>query len=257
VPSADDPARFYTGLVADLYEPLAGDPSQPDDYVPFLDAAGSPALELACGAGTPMLELIQRGYEIEGVDSSPDMLDHCRRRASDLGLEVVLYEQEMQRLALPRRYRAIFLAGASFTLLPSDAAARETLRRMHEHLMPGGSVLIPLSQVAPGPDRQSLPGTPAREVTGADGVRLSVEGRSVEIDRPARTVSVRLRYERSAPGSDPEIVERDWHTRWWTQPQFRALLEEAGFERITAVGPTGGRVEEDALVFAFLAQRTS
>jgi len=82
----DDPGQFYTGLVADLYEPLVGNPSQPNDYVRFLDAAGTPALELACGAGTPMLELIQRGYEIEGVDSSSDMLARCRRKADDLGI---------------------------------------------------------------------------------------------------------------------------------------------------------------------------
>jgi SAM-dependent methyltransferase len=250
-----DPAQFYTGLVADLYEPLAGDPSRADDYVPFLDAAGGPTLELACGPGTPMLELIQRGYEIEGVDSSADMLARCRRRAAELGLEVTLYEQQMQRLDVPRRYRSIFLAGESFTLLPSDAAARDTLRRMHDHLLPGGSVLVPLSQVAPGPVHQRLPGAPTREVTGPDGVHLALETRSIEIDREARTVRILLRYTRSAPGGEPEALEREWCTRWWSQAHFRALLEEAGFGRISAVSAAGGPAQEDALSFVFLAQR--
>ena len=250
-----DPAQFYTGLIAELYEPLAGNPTQPDDYVPFLEASGSPALELACGSGTPMLELIGRGYEIEGVDSSPDMLARCRHRAEDLGIEVVLHEQEMQQLELPRRYRAIFLAGASFTLLPDDAAARETLRRMHHHLVPGGSVLIPLSQVAPGPVHERLPGAPARVVTGPDGGRLSVEKRSVAVDRGERTVRVLLRYERTAPGGEAERVEREWQTRWWSQALFRALLAEAGFGRIACVLPKGGPAPEDALTFVFLAQR--
>jgi len=250
------PSQFYTGLVAELYEPLVGDPTQPNDYVPFLDASGSPALEIACGHGTPMLELIQRGYEIEGVDSSADMLQRCRDRAAALGIPVVLHEQQMQRLDLPRRYRAIFLAGASFTLLPSDEAAQETLRRMHDHLLPGGSVLIPLSRAAPGPPHQRLPGMPPQIVTEPNGVRLSVERRAIEIDREQRTVTVLVRYERTTPGAPPETVEREWHTRWWSQEHFRSLLAEAGFERISCVLPEGGAAPADALTFAFLAQHT-
>ena len=253
--TSDDPAHFYTGLVAELYEPLVGDPTRADDYVAFLEASGGPTLELACGGGTPMLDLIERGYEVDGVDSSPDMIAKCRRRAAEREIEVTLYEQEMQRLDVPKRYRSIFLAGASFTLLPSDDAAARTLRAMHDHLLPGGSVLIPLTQVGPGPARQKMPGGPPREARGESGEQLSVQALDVEIDREARTITTVLRYERRAPGGEPESVEREWQTRWWSQPHFRSLLEEAGFSRITAVDPAGGRAAEDAPTFVFLAQR--
>jgi SAM-dependent methyltransferase len=80
--SPDAPSQFYTGLVADLYEPLLSSPARADDYVPFLDRSGTPALELACGSGLPLVELVARGYEVHGLDASQEMLDRCRARAA-------------------------------------------------------------------------------------------------------------------------------------------------------------------------------
>jgi cyclopropane fatty-acyl-phospholipid synthase-like methyltransferase len=140
-----EPAQFYTGLVAELYEPLRSMKFTADQYAPFIDKAGQPALELGCGSGDPMLDLVQRGYDLDGLDSSEDMLGRCRARATARGLSVRLYRQEMQAMSLPRRYRAIFLAGATFTLLTDDAQARAALTAIHDHLVDGGRALIPLA----------------------------------------------------------------------------------------------------------------
>jgi SAM-dependent methyltransferase len=111
--------------------------------VEFLDRAGTPALELACGSGLPMLDLVTLGYEVEGLDASADMLARCRASAAARNLSVTLHHAPMQAFALPRRYRAIFLAGASFTLLTSDADAAAALTCIHAHLEPGGGRASP------------------------------------------------------------------------------------------------------------------
>lgn len=64
-PSA--PSQFYTGLVAELYDALVSYRPQADEYVPFLERSGTPALELACGSGRPLLDLVARGYDVEGL----------------------------------------------------------------------------------------------------------------------------------------------------------------------------------------------
>jgi SAM-dependent methyltransferase len=46
-----------------------------EPYAAFIEAAGQPALELGCGDGEPLLELLRRGYDVDGVDSSQGMLD--------------------------------------------------------------------------------------------------------------------------------------------------------------------------------------
>ena len=73
--ATDDPSQFYSGLIADLYEPLAGGLRSADEYIPFLDQSGSPALGLACGSGVPLLDRVERGYDVDGLDASQDMLE--------------------------------------------------------------------------------------------------------------------------------------------------------------------------------------
>jgi IMP dehydrogenase len=66
-----------------------------------------------------------------------------------------------------RKYRSIFLAGATFNLLPDDTSALQALVRIREHLAPDGSVLLPL--FVPHPTPSTALGRPRVHVT-EDGV---------------------------------------------------------------------------------------
>lgn len=115
------------------------------------------------------------------------MQARLRRRSVEHGIPVSVLHQRMEALNLPRRYRAIFLAGPIFTLLPDDATA---LRRIRAHLADEGTALVPLFTPAP---------TPAEQI-----------GR------------VRTRYERHN-GSERNIVERPWVLHWYPCDAFREL----------------------------------
>lgn len=248
------PARFYTGLVAELYEPLVSERARADDYVPFLERSGTPALELACGSGLPLVELVARGFPVHGLDASRDRLDRCRDRAMTRGLDVTLHLGEMQSFSLPHRYRSVFLAGASFTLLTTDEDARAALARIRAHLEPGGSALIPLEI----PDLEAVREGVGRfrEVKTAAGDRLRVGMVAFEASDDGRTLSHRLRYERIAATGASEVLEREWTRRWWSQEQFRNLLLAAGFGKMTFLGVDGGPVAAGASTFVALARRT-
>jgi len=140
----DRPADFYSGLVAELYAVLRSSDPDPEPYARFVERSGTPALELGCGDGDPLLALRRRGLDVEGLDSSADMLDRCRRRAAVLGIDVVLHESSIESMELGRTYRSIFLAGPTFDLLADDDTAGRALQRIALHLAPDGRVLIPL-----------------------------------------------------------------------------------------------------------------
>jgi cytosine/adenosine deaminase-related metal-dependent hydrolase len=89
-----DPASFYTGLVAELYAPLRSETPDPLPYERFVRRYGEPALELACGDGDPLLDLVGQGLDVHGLDSSMDMLARCRARAAERGLHVTLHHQQ-------------------------------------------------------------------------------------------------------------------------------------------------------------------
>lgn len=251
--SPDAPSQFYTGLVADLYEPLASHHARADDDRAFLEHSGTPALELACGSGLPLVELVERGYEVEGLDTSQDMLDLCRARAADRDLDVTLHLAAMQSFSLSRRYRSIFLAGPSFTLLPTDEDAVTALERIYAHLEPGGSLLIPLEIADVDLIRKSLGWS--REVATDAGDRLRVAMVGLDVSADGRSLCHRLRYERIPASGEPEVVERNWKTRWWSQKQFREMLVAAHFDKLSFVRPEGGRPQPDASVFVALARR--
>ncbi|MDH5676227.1 MAG: class I SAM-dependent methyltransferase [Myxococcales bacterium] len=245
----EPPSQFYRGLIAEMYQPLVAHHPRADDYAPFLDASGTPALELGCGSGQPLLDLVARGYHVEGLDASQDMLVLCRQAAAERGLEVTLHQAEMQSFSLPQRYRAIFLAGATFTLLTSDDDAAAALSRIHAHLEPGGSALIPLD----------LPNTTPvgdfHEHTKEDGTVLRVGVISQTTGRDGCSWNAVMRYERRAPGHEPEVVEREYRRRWWPQARFREMLHAAGFDKTTFIDPAGGKAAPEASLFVALARR--
>jgi len=245
--AAVDPSLFYTGLVADLYAPLKSMPPDPEVYARFIAASGEPALELGCGDGEPLIDLRMQGLEVEGLDSSADMLERCRRVAAQNGVDVVLHHQPMQSMDLPRRYRSIFIAGPTFNLLPDDDTARQALLRMHTHLEPGGSALVPL--FIPAATVTEALGRP-REVCSSDGAILRVTAVSEQRDEPGRVQTTVLRYERSTPGAT-EVLDRPWVLHWYSQTQFRDLATAAGFEIAAVTGPDGRPAPDTAKVFVF------
>lgn len=242
-----DPSAFYTGIVAELYAPLRSVTQDPEPYARFIGVSGEPALELGCGDGDPLLELRQRGIDVEGVDSSADMLDRCRQRAAEQDLDVVVHHQRMESLDLPRRYRTIFLAGPTFNLLPDDALATSALQRIRAHLDEGGSALIPLF-VPPATPEEKL--GQVREAVEPDGstIRVSAIGEvRDEVERRQETI---LRYER-AHGDTSTVVERPWILHWYSQDRFRALAESAGLATVMVFDPAGGPADETADECAF------
>ena len=230
------PSDFYTGIVADLYGPLKRFAADPDPYEEFVRQVGGPALELGCGDGDPLIELRRRGVDVEGVDSSADMVRRCRARAEAAGVGVVVHHQRMEELDLPRRYGAVFLAGPTFTLLADDAAALAALRGVRAHLVPGGQALVPLFVPEPTPREQI---GRVRETTVADGAVLGVSVRSQERDEAARTHTSVLRYERRR-GAERTVEERAWVVHWYTRAGFEALAAQAGLGVVSVSGPGGG-----------------
>jgi SAM-dependent methyltransferase len=245
-------SQFYTGLVARLYAPLRGHVyDDPEPYARFIEDAGEPALELGCGDGDPLLALRERGLQVEGLDSSADMLERCRSAADERGLDVTLHHQAMEDMALPRRYRAIFLAGPTFNLLPDDDTARRALRRIRTHLAPEGTALIPLFiPEATPPDTFGVP----RDHTAADGSLLRVTAVSETRDQLARTRTTLLRYEYHPTYGASETLERPWVLHWYTPAGFRDLAREAGLEVRAINDPEGGPATASAPAFDVLLQ---
>ena len=68
------------------------------------------ALDLCCGTGTLAIELARRGFEVIGVDASPEMLMQAVEKNEELRQPVLYLRQSLEQLDL---YGTVDLAGCT------------------------------------------------------------------------------------------------------------------------------------------------
>ena len=100
-------------------------------------------LDLACGTGTITSLLTERGYELISVDSSEDMLLEAREKAQGLsGTPPLFLHQSMQELDLYGTVEAAVCCLDSLNYLTDPRDVRETFRRLHLFIAPGGTFIF-------------------------------------------------------------------------------------------------------------------
>jgi SAM-dependent methyltransferase len=211
--------------------------------------AGQPALDVACGTGRLLIPYLHEGLDVDGCDVSADMIALCRERAGREGLSPTLRVQAMHELDMHRRYRTIYVCGG-FGLGASGDECEEALRRMHEHLEPGGTLVF--DKEPPYVDDWTWPywATSKRgelphpfpdsgtRRTASDGTEYEIRGRIVDIDPLAQRVTLEMCGYRWRDGS---LIEQDKraHVLSMTElfpDQIRGMLERAGFSEIEMRG---------------------
>jgi ubiquinone/menaquinone biosynthesis C-methylase UbiE len=95
-------------------------------------------LEVAIGTGLN-LDSYPDDVRITGIDLSPEMLAHARRRAETSGREVTLQVGDAQRLAFPDASFDTVVCTFSLCGIPDDRAAVGEMWRV---LRPGGLLLL-------------------------------------------------------------------------------------------------------------------
>lgn len=113
-------------------------------YTEFLKEREGPYLEAMCGSGRLLIPLLRSGLEIDGVDSSPYMLESCLKRCKTQKLNPCLFQQSLQSLSLPKKYNVIFISLGSFQLISDVKEASLALKKLLDHLLPGGVLLLEL-----------------------------------------------------------------------------------------------------------------
>ncbi len=252
----------YYGTVATLYD-LWLDTVDLGDEQFFQDAInqfGEPALELACGTGRLLLKYIERGMGVEGLDASAEMLDICRTKALARGVKATLHHQSMRAMELPRKFRTVFCAAGSFTLLSDESDARAALTRIYDHLETDGRVVIAL--YVPWQNRHPTGPDPANEwYVRREAVRPE--------DGATARCSVRESHDpvgqlHHAHGHNEVILDRrvvqtesfSLICRWWEPWQFVNLVTNAGFIDARVLdGYTNQRADDDATLFPVVGTR--
>jgi ubiquinone/menaquinone biosynthesis C-methylase UbiE len=226
----------YRGLMAQLWDAFRGDTTNWSDQVLYRKLArerGGALLDVGCGTGRLLLDLLAHGVDADGVDNSPEMLALCREKAAARGLSPRLYEQPMEALDLPRRYCTILVPSSSFQLLTDPEDAAEAMVRFRDQLEPGGMLALPFMEFWREGEPLSTEWTGPREVSLPDGT-LARRWTRAEFDPVTRCESSEDRWELVRDGVTiaAEHHRRSPATRWYSQAEAIRLLQQAGFTEI-------------------------
>lgn len=236
----------YGRLCTEFYD--LDKPEAPPDALAFYwqlyGAHPGPVLEVMCGSGRFLIPFAERGADIEGVDASPHMLEACRVALSRRHLGAGLYEQFVEQLDLPRRYRFVFVPGGSFLLIAAGHQAR-ALRRIAAHTEPGGLLAIEMhTPAARSPFGRAVP---ERRVVRPDGAEIILS-----VDEAGAH-----RYDLESDGEllATEVESYGWNPRG--RAEFTAMLESAGFADVQTLRPYPGQPASEADALLIYAARRS
>ena len=207
--------------IAALYDPWSR--SVVEDVGFYVDealAAGGPVVELGVGTGRIAVPTAQAGVPVIGVDSSAEMLGVCRERAKAAGVSqlVDLRLGDLRRPPVTERVRLVTSPFRSFLHLESDEARREALAAARELLEAGARLVFDV--FAPSPE--DVDRTHDRWLEREPGI-----WERARWDRERRTFDLSVR------GESGETTMR---LAWLPVDEWRALLEEAGFEIVALYG---------------------
>jgi hypothetical protein len=168
---------------------------------------------------------LEKGFEVEGLELSRDMLALGKQRAGRLGLKPVVHEGDMN-VWMPRNRYSALLAPAFTLQLSADPAA--TLRHWSAWLQKGGGLYLTVFM----PYAELLGDLPEgmwyedHTVTLPDGRRGLLETRH-RVDRQNRLLHREHRY--SISGNPPLTHESRQTIRWIEHQEMKNLLKGAGF----------------------------
>jgi SAM-dependent methyltransferase len=267
----DEPRTWHYGVIAEYWAAFN------DDFRPFeipyfrrhVERGEGPALDVGCGTGRVLLPLLRADLDVDGCDVSPDMVSLCRTKAEHEGLAPALWAQPMHELEPPRAYRTIYVCGA-FGLGSTREQDTQALRRFHDSLEPGGTLLVDIEvpyadsrqwQYWSKDGRASLP-RPAREPgdrkCASDGSEYALSTRLVELDPLEQRVALEIRAQRWREGRLEADETRPLTIGLYFRGELALMLEQAGFVDIEVQGDHNdapATADDDFLVF--LARRAT
>ena len=207
--------------IADLYDPWSRSVTEDVGfYVAEARKAQGTVVELGVGTGRIAVPVASAGVPVIGVDSSAGMLDVCRRRgeAAGVGHLLDLRLGDLRDPPIPERVRLVLSPFRALLHLETDVERLEALTACHGLLVPGGRFVFDVF----APSRDDVEDTHDRWLEREPGI-----WELAHWDLERRVLTLRVR--------GPES-ETSMQLAWLPVDDWRALLEQAGFEVVACYG---------------------
>lgn len=189
-------------------------------------------LELGCGPGFYTNRLAKRGHTCMGIDFGPASIRTARERAAAQHIEGTAYHLDDVRTAdFGEDYGLVMMNFGQLNVFRREEAA-DILRRAHDALEPGGIILL---------EPQRYETVEGAGKSGTSWYAVGEEG-GLFSDRPHLVLTESFWDEESraaitrfyvVDAETAEVTRHSLTTEAYTEDEYRAALESAGFTEIT------------------------
>ncbi len=204
----------------------------------FLPCRPSLVLDLACGTGTLTDILAHRGYDMTGVDASPEMLSVARERCCE---DTLLLCQNMCAFELYGTVGATICSLDSLNHLTRSGELEKCLSLVHNYLDPDGLFIFDVNsahrfEVEYAKESYQLEG----ELDDGRMVFCNWQN-NYSKKRGICRFYLTLFTETAAESGIYARSDEEWSERYYNREELTAALENAGFEVLGVFGNTAMR----------------
>ena len=213
------------------------DDSDTTFYIDEINRVGRSVLELGCGTGRVTIALARHGFDVTGIDNSPDMLRQLRRNREQAGVlrgPLRLVQGDMRDFSLERKFDAVIIPARSFQLLLSPQEQRSCLRSIHNNLKTDGLLIFDIANedgtigvIQRGEQKPN---------TLLNSPRLNIISHK-KIKEKSQIYETTVAIEEYFPeGNQRDPQKQSMFVHYSYPEQIRALFRFAGFEEETCYG---------------------
>lgn len=218
--------------VADLYDIYVPVTFDIEFFLQETKKISGEVLELMSGTGRVSLPLIQAGVKLTCVDISAALNEILQSKLRHQGLKADVYKMDVRQLAFSKKFAMVIIPFHSFSHITSLDDQKQVLRRIQQHLAPGGTFICTLGnpkvrQKAVDGQYHLLRKYPIPDIQGTLLLWV-VENFSASDPQVVEALQLYEQYDRKGTLKSKRLLEL--HFRLTSKETFEALAEEAGFK---------------------------
>lgn len=239
-------SEAYKSLCTEFYD--LDKPTPPKDafecYLRFVKEAKGPILEPMCGTGRFLIPLVEKGFQVTGFDSSPYMLNLCRKKCKERGLSTDLFEASFETFKAPSRYNLIFIPSGSFGHLITSDQVSQALAFIAESLTTEGKFVFEVETLKAIREPQGV--WRGRSVNRSDGSKI-VLNVLTEYNSLSRIETGLFRYELWQENAIVQTEVEVFHVRHYEPAEIEKWLQLHGLQVVEKLQaePHSGLIAND------------
>jgi SAM-dependent methyltransferase len=216
--------------VYDIDKPVGSSFGDLEYYSRALEGTVGQILEPAVGTGRILIPLLEAGLDVEGYDTSPEMIATCRANGRRRNLDPVVHEADMTAFVRSNEYAAVIVPAGSIVLLDGRDEVVRALGCFRASLRPGGTLTLDV------PAPELIDGSEPTRSWAVEPFVWTLQTLGTQYDPAANQTTRWLRYEKWRDGALVATELQRFRLQHWSIAEFTGLLLSTGFTEITVAG---------------------